>query len=76
MRTRYAMIFYFRVVAHKAACLFLSKAFLNSMIRLIFEVLFTRDSKVEYLFCGASSGSEPSPFLRLGVKTCSRRNSE
>ena len=28
------------------------------------EVLFTQDSKVEDLFCGASSGSEPS----LGFK--------
>ena len=27
------------------------------------EVLFTQDSKVEDLFCGASSGSEPSLFF-------------
>ena len=32
-------------------------------ILLIFEVLFTEDSKVEDLFCGASSGSEPSLFF-------------
>ena len=32
-------------------------------ILLILEVLFTQDSKVEDLFCGASSGSEPSLFL-------------
>ena len=31
-------------------------------IRLL-EVLFTQDSKVEDLFCGASSGSEPSLFF-------------
>ena len=31
-------------------------------ILLMFEVLFTQDSKVEDLFCGASSGSEPSLF--------------
>ena len=28
-------------------------------ILLMLEVLFTQDSKVEDLFCGASSGSEP-----------------
>ena len=27
------------------------------------EVLYTQDSKVEDLFCGASSGSEPSLFF-------------
>ena len=32
-------------------------------ILLVVEVLFTRDSKVEDLFCGASSGSEPSLFF-------------
>ena len=37
------------------------------------EVLFTQDSKVEDLFCGASSGSEPSLLFSnylfsLGVK--------
>ena len=42
-------------------------------ILLMLEVLFTQDSKVEYLFCGASSGSEPSLFfssyfLSLGFK--------
>ena len=30
---------------------------------LVMEVLFTQDSKVEDLFCGASSGSEPSLFF-------------
>ena len=41
-------------------------------ILLILEVLFTQDSKVEDLFCGASSGSEPSLFFNyffsLGFK--------
>ena len=42
-------------------------------ILLMLEVLFTQDSKVEYLFCGASSGLEPSLFFsifffRLGFK--------
>ena len=32
-------------------------------ILLMLEVLFTQDSKVEYLFCGASSGSAPSLFF-------------
>ena len=32
-------------------------------ILLMFEVLFTQDSKVEDLFCGATSGSEPSLFF-------------
>ena len=32
-------------------------------ILLMLEVLFTQDSKVDDLFCGASSGSEPSLFF-------------
>ena len=32
-------------------------------ILLMLEVLFTQDSKVEDLFCGASSGSKPSLFF-------------
>ena len=32
-------------------------------ILLMLEVLFMQDSKVEDLFCGASSGSEPSLFF-------------
>ena len=67
VRTRFALILYFCMVAHKAACRTLSKAFLKSMKTwyrlLMLEVLFTQDSKVEDLFCGASSGSEPSRFF-------------
>ena len=42
-------------------------------ILLVLEVHFTQDSEVEDLFCGASSGSEPSLFLSnyffsLGLK--------
>ena len=33
-------------------------------ILLMLEVLFTQGSKVEDLFCGANSGSEPSLFFR------------
>ena len=32
-------------------------------ILLMLEVLFTQDSEVKDLFCGASSGSEPSLFF-------------
>ena len=32
-------------------------------ILLVLEVLFTQDSEVEDLFCGASFGSEPSLFF-------------
>ena len=32
-------------------------------ILLMLDILFTQDSKVEDLFCGASSGSEPSLFF-------------
>ena len=34
-------------------------------ILLVLEVLFTQDSEVEDLFCGASSGSEPSLFFTI-----------
>ena len=42
-------------------------------ILLVLEVLFTQDSEVEDLFCGASSGSKPSLsfsnyFFSLGFK--------
>ena len=33
------------------------------LILLMLKVLFTQTSGVEHLFCGASSGSEPSLFL-------------
>ena len=65
-------------MAPKAACHTLSKAFFEVnedmvQILLVLEVLLTQDSKVEDLFCGASSGSEPSLlfsnyFFSLGYK--------
>ena len=66
--TRFALIFYFRMVALKAACHTLSKGFFEInedivQILLMFEILFTQDSKVEDLFCGGPSGSEPSLFF-------------
>ena len=33
------------------------------ILLVVLEVLFTQDSEVEDLFCGASSGSEPSLFF-------------
>ena len=67
VRTRFALILYFRLVAHKAACYTLKGFFeINEdmvQILLVLEVLFTQDSEVEDLFCGASSGSEPSLFF-------------
>ena len=68
VRTRFALILFFHMMAHKAACHTLSKAFFEIIeymvqILLMLEVLFTQDSKVEDLFCGASSGSEPSLFF-------------
>ena len=53
---------------HKAACHILSKAFFEIdedmvQILLVLEVLFTQDSEVEDLFCGASSRSEPIKIL-------------
>ena len=69
VRTRFALILYFRMVAHKAACYTLSKAFFEIsedmvQILLVLEVLFTQDSEVEDLFCCASSRSESSLIFR------------
>ena len=68
VRTRFALILYFRIVAHKAACHTLLKALLKSMktwfrFFLMLEVLFTQDSEAEDLFRGASSGSVPGLFF-------------
>ena len=72
VRSRFALILYFCMVDHKAACHTLLKDMV--LILLIEEVPFTQDSKVEDLFCSTSSGSEPSLFisnyllsLQLGV---------
>ena len=64
MRTRIALICYFRMVAHKAACHTLSKAFFEIsedmlQIVLMLEVLFTQDFKAEDLFCGVSLALNP-----------------
>ena len=67
VRTRFALILYFRMVIHKAP--YSVKCFFEItgdmlQILLMLDVLFTQDSKVEDLFCGASSGSELSLFFR------------
>ena len=55
---------YFFIVADKAACQTLSKAFLTSMksmkieVLLVLEVFITWDLQVEDLLCGAPSCSE------------------
>ena len=64
MQTRFALILYFNMVAHKAACNTLIKGFFEinedmEQILLMFEILFTQDSKVEDLFCGAPFSSQP-----------------
>ena len=53
VQTRFALILYFRMVAHKAACHTLSKAFFEInedmvQILLMLEVLFTQDCVVSY----------------------------
>ena len=66
MRTRFALMLYFHMVAHKAACHTLSKAFFNQEmveILLILETVLTQDSEAEDLFRNASSSSEPSLFF-------------
>ena len=68
VRTRFALILYFRMVAHKAACHTLSKAFFEINEDIVQILLMSQDSKVEDLFCGASSGSVSQQlFLHLGV---------
>ena len=82
VRTKCALILYFRMVAHKAACHILSDFVFEDnedmvQILLMLEVLFTQDSKVEDLFCGAPSSSDPSLFFSnyffsLGFKPIQR----
>ena len=77
-RTRFALILYFCMEAHKAAGNTLSKVvfLINEYmvhILLMLEVLFIQGSKLEELIFGASSGSETSlffsnHFFSLGLK--------
>ena len=67
-RTRFALILYFHMVANTAACHSLSNAFLEiyqDMVQLLLmlKILFTEETEVEDLFCGASPGSELSLFF-------------
>ena len=67
-RSRFALIKYFRMVIHQAACHTLQKVYLidEDMVQILLnlKVLFKQDSKVEEPFCGASSGSELSLVFR------------
>ena len=58
-----ALMLYFLIVAHKASCHTLSNAFLKSIkdmveILLMLQVFLAEDPEIEYLICGAPSGSE------------------
>ena len=57
-RTRFSLILYYRMVAHKAACHTLSIFFFfeiyEDMVQILqmLKVLFTQDSEAEDLLCG------------------------
>ena len=58
-----ALMLYFLILAHKASSHTLSKAFLEVYedmieILLMLQVFLAEDPEIEYLFCGAPSGSE------------------
>ena len=67
VRTRFALILYFRMVDHKAACQTRIIKIYEDMIQnlLMLKVFFTQDSKADDLFCGAPSGSEPASSLAI-----------
>ena len=62
VRTRFALILYFRMVPYSVTGFFEINEDMVQIL-LMLEVLFTQDSKAEDVFCGASSGSEPSLFF-------------
>ena len=53
-----ALMLYFLIVAHKASCRTLSKAEDMVELLLMLQAFLTEDTEIEYLFCGAPSGSE------------------
>ena len=61
-----ALMLYFFMVAHKAACQTLSKT-LKSIkteeVLPVLEIFLSKDSQVEYLLCGSSSCSEACLFF-------------
>ena len=68
MRTRFALILYFRMAIrlHIILCQFFFLFEINEdivQILLMLGVFFTQDITVEDLFCGALSGSDPSVFF-------------
>ena len=63
-RIRFALMLYFFMVAHKAACQTLLKAFLKSMkVLLVLEIFLTEDFQDERLLCGAPSCSDVCLFF-------------
>ena len=78
VRIRFELILYFRMVAHKAACHTLSKAFLKSVMTWYrffqcWKYFLHRILRLKICSFGASSGSEPSMsfsnyFFSLGFK--------
>ena len=61
-RMMLALMLYFFIVAHKASCHILKDLLevYEDMVEilLMLQVFLTEDPKIEYLFCGAPSGSE------------------
>ena len=54
-----ALMLYFLIVAHKASCHTLSEVYEDMVeILLMLQVFLAEDPEIEYLFCGAPSGSE------------------
>ena len=61
-----ALMLYFLIVAHKASCHI--KGLLEVCedmveVLLMLQVFFAEDPEIEYLFCGAPSGSETRLFF-------------
>ena len=61
-RMMLALMLYFLILAHKASCYTLSKAFLvygdMVVILLMLQIFLAEDPETEYLFCGAPSDTE------------------
>ena len=64
----YVKVFYVmgKALSGELSCPCDRSCFINedvAQVLLMFKVLFTKDSKVEYLFCDAPTGSEQSLFI-------------
>ena len=69
VRTRFALILHFRMVANKAACQTLSNKDMVQILLVHVGGTLLQDSKVEDLFSGDPSDSEPSLFFGLAFLT-------